>query len=136
MFYLNFLNVCLKQNSKLCPTLYRIAFIFINPFFDENLSWRPHIANIAGKVLKSISIIYKASLCLPTGTSTLCTLYYSLVYPCLLYCITVWGSTLKRIVLLCKGWYELYQEVLLTLMLSLYLSSWKFLIYTIYIDFK
>ena len=70
--------------------------------FDENLSWKPHIANIAKKVSKSIGIIYKASLCLPT--STLCTLYYSLVYPYLLYCITVWGSsypsTLKRIVLL------------------------------------
>ena len=73
-------------------------------FFDENLSWKPHIANIAKKVLKSIGIIYKASLCLPT--STLCTPYYSLVYPYLLYCITVWGSsypsTLKRIVLLQK----------------------------------
>ena len=71
-------------------------------FFDENLSWKPHIANIANKVSKSIGIIYKASLCLPT--STLCTLYYSLVYLYLLYCITVWGSsypsTLKRIVLL------------------------------------
>ena len=70
--------------------------------FDENLSWKTHIANIAKKVSKSIGIIYKASLCLPT--STLCTLYYSLVYPYLLYCITVWGSsypsTLKCIVLL------------------------------------
>ena len=71
-------------------------------FFDENLSWKPHITNIAKKVLKSIGITYKASLCL--STSTLCTLYCSLVYPYLLYCITVWGSsypsTLKRIVLL------------------------------------
>ena len=71
---------------------------------DGNLSWKPHIASIAMKVSKFISMIHKATLCLPT--SVLCTLCYSLVYPHLLYCITAWGSTypftLKCFVLLQK----------------------------------
>ena len=53
---------------------------------------------------KSIGIIYKASFCL--STSSLCTLYFCLVYPYLVYCISVWGSTypsdLNRIFLLQK----------------------------------
>ena len=35
-----------------------------------------------------------------------------------------------------KRWYESYQEVFLTLILNLYLSSRKFSIYTVYIDLK
>ena len=53
---------------------------------------------------KSIGIIKKASFYL--SKSTLLTLYYSLVYPYMQYCILVWGSTypsnLRRIVLLQK----------------------------------
>ena len=43
------------------------------------------------KISKSIGIIYKSSFCLPK-TSLHC-LYYSLVYPYLIYCVSVWGST-------------------------------------------
>ena len=77
--------------------------MFLGVILDGNLSWKPKIANIAMKVSNSISAICKSSLCLPT--STLCTLYNSLVYPYLLYCITVWGSTYPSR----KGWYKLYQ---------------------------
>ena len=70
----------------------------------QPFSWKPHIANAARKISKSIGVIYKASFYLPT--SSLPTLYYSLVYPYLVYCASVWGSTyssnLKRILLLQK----------------------------------
>ena len=56
------------------------------------------------KISKLIGIIYKARFCLPT--TSLCTLYFCLVYPYLVYCISVWGSTypsnLNRIFLLQK----------------------------------
>ena len=59
---------------------------------------------MAGKISKSIGVIYKASFCLPT--SSLLTLYYSVVYPYLVYCVSVWGSTypsnLKHILVLQK----------------------------------
>ena len=56
------------------------------------------------KISKSIGIIYKSSFCLPK-TSLHC-LYYSLVYPYLIYCVSVWGSTyqsnLSRVFILQK----------------------------------
>ena len=58
-----------------------------------------HTLNVS---IKSIGIIYKSSFCL--SPLSLRTLYFSLVYPYLIYCITVWGSTynyqtnLKRII--------------------------------------
>ena len=78
--------------------------MFFVVVIDEVLSWKLHITMHARKKSKSIGIIYRASFCLPI--SSLCTLYYSLVYPYLVYYISVWGSTyasnLNRIFLLQK----------------------------------
>lgn len=78
--------------------------VFLGVILDENLSWKPHILNVSRKISKSIGIIYKSSFCL--SAMSLRTLYFSLVYPYLIYCITVWGSTyqtnLKRLVTLQK----------------------------------
>ena len=60
--------------------------VFLGVILDETFSWKPHIANVARKMSKSIGIIYKASFCLPT--SSLITLYYSLVYSYLVYCVS------------------------------------------------
>ena len=60
--------------------------------------------SVARKVPKSVGIIYKSSFWL--NKTSLCTLYYSLVYPYLHYCTSVWGSTyqsnLKRLINLQK----------------------------------
>ena len=76
--------------------------MFLGVILDEKLTWKPHIANVPRKISKSIGIIYKASFCLPI--SSLCTLCFCLVYPYLVYCISVWRSTypsnLNRIFLL------------------------------------
>ena len=94
------LNIKLEINQWTIDRVKESAFLGV--ILDENFSWKPHIANIARKVSKSIGIIHKASLCL--STSTLCTFHNSLVYPYFFYCIRVWGSTypstLKRTVLL------------------------------------
>ena len=45
--------------------------VFLGVIIDENLTWKPHIANVSRKILKAIGIIYKASFCLPT--TSLCT---------------------------------------------------------------
>ena len=78
--------------------------VFLGVILDENLSWKPHILNVSRKISKSIGIIYKSSFCL--SAVSLRTLYFSLVYPYLIYCITVWGSTyqtnLKRLITLQK----------------------------------
>ena len=40
--------------------------VFLGVILDENLTWKPHIANVSRKISKSIGIIYKARFCLPT----------------------------------------------------------------------
>ena len=64
-----------------------------NTDIDEHLSWKPHISQVARKISKSIGAINRARFFLPKPC--LKTLYYSLVYPYLHYCIIVWGSTYK-----------------------------------------
>jgi len=49
-----------------------------------------HIQNVKNKVSKGIGILYKAKKVLPK--TTLKILYYSIIYPQLLYCIEVWGN--------------------------------------------
>ena len=65
--------------------------VFLGVILDEHLSWKPHILSVSRKISKSIGIIYKYSFCLPK--TSLRSLYYSLVYPYLTYCVSVWGST-------------------------------------------
>ena len=78
--------------------------VFPGGLLDEHLSWTSHIHNVTRKVSKAIGIIYKSSFCL--NKTSLHTLYYSIVYPYLFYCLRVWGSTyqtnLKRLIVLQK----------------------------------
>ena len=80
--------------------------VFLGVILDQYLSWKPHISHIARKMSKSIGVIFKSSSCLPKSSLRL--LYYSLVYPYLQYCVTVWGSMFpanliyERIILLQK----------------------------------
>ena len=71
----------------------------------RHLTWLPHINNVTRKISKSIGIIFKANFCLPQ--QALKTLYYSLVYSYIQYCVSVWGSTyptnLNRLVVLQKN---------------------------------
>ena len=62
---------------------------FLGVIIASNLSWQPHIDYISRKVSKSIGILYKLSKYLKK--STLVNLYYSLIYPYLIYCNEVWG---------------------------------------------
>ena len=63
---------------------------FLGVFIDEHLTWQAHIANVSKKVSKSIGVIYKSRFCL--SSSSLLTLYCWLVYPYLVYCVSVWES--------------------------------------------
>ena len=78
--------------------------VFLGVVLDEHLSWKTHISNVSRKISKSIGIIHKSRFCL--SLSSLRILYYSLVYPYLIYCVSVWASTyptnLNRITILQK----------------------------------
>ena len=78
--------------------------VFWGVILDENFSWKSHISHTANKISISIGVIFKASFYLPLVSLRI--LYYSMTYPYLQYCNTVWGSTyptnLYRIILLQK----------------------------------
>ena len=80
--------------------------IFFNEFlaFDEHLTWKPHITYICKKISKSIGVMFRSRFFLSETTKK--SLYYTLIYPYLTYCTTVWSSTyvtnLNRIFLLQK----------------------------------
>ena len=57
---------------------------------DASLTWKPHIEKICKTISRSIGILYKIR---PfVNIKILKTLYYSLIYPHLIYAIEVWGS--------------------------------------------
>lgn len=66
---------------------------FLGVILDETLSWIPHINYIKTKVAKGIGIIAKARKYL--NSSSLISLYYSFIYPYLIYCVEVWGCACK-----------------------------------------
>jgi len=66
---------------------------FLGVIIDQNISWKNHIAYISGKVAKGIGIIKKARKYL--NKETLINLYYSFIYPYLIYCNHVWGNACK-----------------------------------------
>ena len=66
---------------------------FLGIIVDEKLKWDNHIQYISTKISKNIGVIDKMRNALNHETKNL--LYYSLVYPYLHYCSTVWGSANK-----------------------------------------
>ena len=63
---------------------------FLGVVIDDKLRWNEHILFVKQKVSKSLGIICKAKK--KISKETLRTLYYSFIYPYLMYGIVVWGS--------------------------------------------
>ena len=64
---------------------------FLGIIVDDQLKWKQHIDYIKIKISKSIGIIYKARNYV--NRHTLRNLYYTFVYPYLIYFVEVWGNT-------------------------------------------
>ena len=65
-------------------------FEIIGIIIDDKLKWTHHIAYIKNKISKSSGILYKARNYI--NKKTLKQLYYSFVYPYLIYDIEIWGN--------------------------------------------
>ena len=72
---------CLEQVS---------CFKYLGIFIDSNLSWHEHIDYICDKVSENINIMTKIKHIL--GKQCLINIYYSLVYPYLIYGCLLWGN--------------------------------------------
>ena len=57
---------------------------------NNTLTWNGHIRHIVSKISKSVGIISKARKYL--GGKIMETLYYTMIYPYLLYCNILWGN--------------------------------------------
>ena len=66
---------------------------FLGVVIDSELKFNHHIEHIKNKISRSVGILYKLKSILPT--TTMRSLYYSLIHPYLLYCLSVWGSTYR-----------------------------------------
>ena len=64
---------------------------FLGVSLDNKLKFDKHIEIIRNKISKSIGIMFKIQKLVPQ--SCLKTLYYSFIYPYLLYCLPIWGGT-------------------------------------------
>ena len=64
---------------------------FLGVFMDNQINFSEHISYICTKVSKSIGILYKLKDYV--SLSCLKQLYYSLIYPYLVYCSNIWGGT-------------------------------------------
>ena len=57
---------------------------------DEKLNWKSHIEYIRLKMAKDLGVMTRVREILPKDI--LVTLYYTLIYPHLIYCVRIWGS--------------------------------------------
>ena len=64
---------------------------FLGVIVDRKLKFNLHLNAVCSKVAKSVGIFHKLRSCLPERV--LLNLYYSLVYPYIIYCILIWGGT-------------------------------------------
>ena len=63
---------------------------FLGVILDDHLSFKPHIQYISTKIAKNLGILFKIKHLLPEHIRL--NLYYSLIYPYLIYGNNVWGS--------------------------------------------
>ena len=70
---------------------------FLGVFIDKKVTWLQHVNYISIKIAKSLCVLSKLKYKLPK--QCLLTLYYSLIYPHLNYCIVMWGSAAKTVLL-------------------------------------
>ena len=71
------------------PEVYSTKFLGL--YIDHRLHWHIHTKNIEAKLSKICGLIYHVRENL--NIESLVTLYYSLVYSTLIYCIPIWGGT-------------------------------------------
>ena len=68
---------------------------YLGVMIDSHMNWKAHISYICNKIKRSIGIISKARHYI--NLETLTSLYYSLIYPYLIYGIVIWGHAYKSV---------------------------------------
>ena len=66
---------------------------FLGIFVDNKLNWHEHIIYIKKKVSRAIGIIYTSKARKYANKQTVKQMYYTFVFPYLIYCCKIWGNT-------------------------------------------
>ena len=82
-------NVQIFLNDLSIKREYTIKYLGIT--IDCNLNWKSHVAEISKKIKRNIGVICKLRNFV--NSHILKNLYYSLIYPYLIYGIVAWGNT-------------------------------------------
>ena len=64
---------------------------FLGIILENTLSWNSHISHISKKIAKSVGILTRARQML--NKKILTQLYYSFLYPYIMYCNVIWGNS-------------------------------------------
>ena len=80
--------ITIKINKKAIAEEKYVKYLGV--LIDSSLSWKYHIDNLTKKISRAIGVMYKIRYFV--NSKILMNLYYSLIYPHLLYAIQVWGS--------------------------------------------
>ena len=95
-------HVTIKINKKALSEEKHVKYLGV--LIDSSLQWKPHILNLSKKITRDLGVMYRVH---PFITLTIMkNLYYSLVYPHLLYGIQAWGfgfqTDLNKLIILQK----------------------------------
>ena len=86
------------------PLEHKTECKFLGVMLDNNLRFNSHVDFIAGKISKSIGLIYRIRNFRPK--SAIFSLYYALIFSYLKYCVLIWGGAsqvhLQKVFLLQK----------------------------------
>ena len=84
-------NIVITMNGYVLNRVNSLKYLGV--IIDHKLNWIEHIAYVRNKISKGIGIMFKARVAL--DKNSLMNLYYSYIYPYLIYCIEVWGTASK-----------------------------------------
>ncbi|MGL1889690.1 MAG: reverse transcriptase domain-containing protein [Reichenbachiella sp.] len=65
------------------------VFKYLGLLIDDKLKWTHHVLHVRNKIAKGIGIMYKARKYV--HKKDLISLYYSFIYPYMIYCVEIWG---------------------------------------------
>jgi hypothetical protein len=84
-------NFNIKMGGQILERVSEVKYLGVT--LDKDLNWNKHLETVKSKISRGSYIISK--LRYYTNLNTLKTIYYSLIYPHLMYCITSWGGIPK-----------------------------------------